>query len=353
MGLDFLRNHGAHRMRNYAAQLFLLDNGLMDQTELESAEKQADMSYEAKRADDWKPKDIYSSSRPLTWAQSPIRFIDGKDVGRTIAWLQTRQGHPVPVRLSQIGAVVLRNIYGELRREFCSVERVVSLIADPFPWDEIESFAIALGAHGFRLLLSNRPEDGYSYDFERMRKTTQNRSNDEMLRLERQALIYSKSTPTVVDGRLEPREEAFDDENDLIIGLIKTHQKNYLHSQGWQVFYELRPGQRTPAFQFEGEKNGLKIVSWYLRLDGDRGDLPNWGIIRLEIPQYYFENRLSQDWRYIDHLSQVIYEYRSRDQGYGRASVSIHPIQRAEESLGALFTEADMLINQFYHLTHL
>lgn len=388
MGLDFLRTHGAHRMRNYDTQLFLLDNGMMQNTELEQVDASIDLGYE-EPPDEWKPKpcarEFGHSAGPADWPFLPTRFIDGKDVGRTVAWLQTREGYPVPVRLSEIGAVVIHNINGELRREFAHVERVVSLMIDPFPWDEVESFAIALREEGFRLLPCNKPysndptKSGYSYDFERMRKTTQNRSNDEMSRLERQALSLVRDVPTIIDGRLEPRRGAFD-QGSPVVGLVKTHQYNYLHAHGWQTYYQLRPGQRTPLFKVESpnhdkgrdEDNGmfmtdssdentpeklkstrLPIVSWYLRLDGERGDLPNWGIVRLEVPLRFFEGTLGKDWEYVDRLSQVICDYRCRDQGYGRAAVSIHPIQRAEESLGALFSEAEMLINRFYRLTNL
>ena len=41
----------------------------------------------------------------------------------------------------------------QLRREYEAVERVVSLIVKPFPWDEVEGFAAALQAEGFRLLI--------------------------------------------------------------------------------------------------------------------------------------------------------------------------------------------------------
>src|SRR5437868_6353134 len=144
MGLEFLRDNGARRIRNYDEQPFLLDDGLM-QTEAE--QEGINHSYEMPR-EDWEPCDVGSPATSASWALRPTRFVDGKDVGRTVAWLQTREGHPIPVRLSEIGAVVLRNVNGELRREFSRVERVVSLMVDPFPWDEVESFAIALKRQG-------------------------------------------------------------------------------------------------------------------------------------------------------------------------------------------------------------
>src|SRR5690606_32038378 len=99
-----------------------------------------DLSIEQAAAE-WEPINVRSATIPRPWGYRPLRFIDGKDVGRTVAWLQSRDGYPVPVRLSEIGAVVMRDVDGQLRREFSMVEKVVSLVVDLFPWDEIEAFA--------------------------------------------------------------------------------------------------------------------------------------------------------------------------------------------------------------------
>ena len=156
---------------------------------------------------------------------------------------------------------------------------------------------------------------------------------------------------TLVDGRLEPRAGAFDRVHDPVIGLVKSHWRNYLHSQVWRVFYGLLPGQRTPAFRIHARN--LDVVSWYVRLEGGRGELPNWGVVRIEIAAPFFEQTLDTDWTFVDTVSRVVCDYRCRDDTYGRAPVSLAPIQRAEESLGALFTQADHLIARFYHLTNL
>ena len=345
MGLGFLRDNGGRRIRQYDEQPFLLDDGTTLDT---SPDEDVDLDYERPR-DDWQPQGVAAGMD--AWSARPVRFIDGKDVGSTVAWLQTHEGYPVPVRLSEIGAVVLRDTAGELRREFARVERVVSMMVDPFPWDEVESFAMALQREEIRLLPCNKPEGGLTFDFERMRKTTQNGSNEEMIRLERLALAQDSTAPTLVDGRLEPRAGAFDDARDPISGLIKTHSKNYLHPQGWRVFYALGPGERTPAFRLP--QRDLTVVSWYVRLDGDRGDMPNWGIVRLEVPEPFFDRQIGRDWAYLDRLSGLVRTSRTHDATYGRAPVTIHPIQRAEESLGSLFTAGDALISHFYRLTGL
>src|SRR5205823_3638359 len=100
--------------------------------------------------------------------------------------------------------------------------------------------------------------------------------------------------------------------------------KNYLHAQGWRTFYRLRVGERTPVFRLAG--SNLSVVTWYLRMDGARGELPNWGIVRLELPQRYFEGELSSSFDCIDRLSAIAYLYRTPDRTYGRAPVTILPI---------------------------
>ena len=54
--------------------------------------------------------------------------------------------------LAEIGGVCMDRDGRDLRRSFQVVERVVALAVDPFPWHEVEDFAIALAESGFRLL---------------------------------------------------------------------------------------------------------------------------------------------------------------------------------------------------------
>jgi hypothetical protein len=306
--------------------------------------------------------------RASEWEERPVRFIDGKDVGETVACLTAPYGgYPVPVRLSEIGAVVVRDVGGVLRRDFASVERVVSMTMDLFPWDEIEGLAISLQRSGFRLLPAPLPhtvEEGKrieapSYDYEVMRKSAQNCSNTEMGRLEEAALALDNGLPTVVDGRLEPRDGGMGDWNVPAVGIIKTHAQNYLHGLGMQLLYRLLPGQRTPAFVIHPGRESVaqvtdrpKVVSWFVRLAHQPHIAPNWGLIRVELPHTWFEKAFGgpsvAGWAFIDRLTMLLREYRCRDEGYGRAPVSLHPIVRAEQLLGALFTPHSTLARRFY-----
>lgn len=349
MSLDFLSHNGASRVTGEVAQPgFLFDDPDPDTAPQESVNLEIETS-----ANDWAPQEVLSSGDWRNWDARPARFVDGKDVGRTVAWLQNADGYPCPVRLAQVGAIAMREANGELRREFAHVERVV-VMADMFPWEEVESFGRALKANGFRLLLVNPPQAGWSHPYEPVRKAASTRSITEMIELEKLAFSQDRSVPTILDGPLSPRTSIPTDNVSPVIGVVKTHARNYLHPHGWKVFYNLQPGQRTPAFRVESQRwGGFSVVSWYLRLDGAGGEMPNWGVVRLEAPEGFFTQTLGGSFDYLNRVSRLVYDYRCRDEGYSRAPVSLHPIQRAEESLGALFTESDTLISRFYRLTSL
>lgn len=342
IGFEFLKNNGAQRVRTYDPQPLLLDDGILEE---EQNKEQSDLFYECEK-DRWQAIDIRNSIPPTDWPWRPLRFIDGKDYGRTVAWLQTREGYPVPVRLAEIGATAFTDQDSQLRREYETLERVLSFVINPFPWDEVESFAIALQEQGFRLLPCLAEP---SFSFEKMRRATQNRTKEAMDQLEKQALAWNNTLPTLVDGRLEPRMGAFDQHADAVIGLIKTHYQTYLHENGLRLLYKLLPGERTPAFCLEKK---LSVVSWYLRLNG-QGEMPDWGLVRLEIPRNFFEEVINRDRSYLNYLSNSVYAFRCRGTGYKRAPISIYPVQRAEESLSALFSPLETLVQRFYRYTNL
>jgi len=149
MGLEFLREHGGRRVRSAPEQPELDDPADGGEAAEEPVEDAVDHDYERVR-DDWRP--IAVNRATVDWDEAPRRFVDGCHVGHTVAWLQDAEGYPVPLMLAEIGGVCLEREGRELRRGFHVVERVVTLIIDPFPWNEVEDFAIALAGSGFRLL---------------------------------------------------------------------------------------------------------------------------------------------------------------------------------------------------------
>jgi hypothetical protein len=350
MSLDFLHQYGGRRLHQYVEQPPLDSPASGDGETREGPLVQLD--FEVDR-EDWRPMPV--GDGPPDEEALPRRFIDGCHAGETVAWLQDARGHPIPVRLAEIGGVAMRVEGQTLRREFALVERVVSLIVDPFPWREVEQFATALADAGLRLLPATPPlldeeTRGLTYDFERMREQTRVRAQYEMEVLEELALCQDRHTPSLVDGRLGRFQQVEGLSDCNLVGVIKQQRETYLHAEGWQVLYRLEPGQRTPAFRLPSKH--LSVVSWYLKMDGAHGALPNWGIVRVEIGADHFA-RLGNDFGYLDRLSCALLYLRCRQGSYARAPVSLEPIVRAEESLKALLTSPATLAQRFYHLTGL
>jgi hypothetical protein len=96
------------------------------------------------------------------------------------------------------------------------------------------------------------------------------------------------------------------------------------------------------------------VVSWYLKLDGANGAMPNWGIVRLEIPKARFD-QTGGDYAYPSRLSRAVLDMRCRraDGSYARGPVSLEPIVRAEESLGSLLAPLPSLVERFCRITGL
>ncbi|HTU88554.1 MAG TPA: hypothetical protein VMF69_00515 [Gemmataceae bacterium] len=352
MSLDFFLHYGGRRLRQYAEQPSLESRADLAGGEDEKPSVSLDFELPP---EDWRPRSVVSET--VDPSALPQRFIDGCHSGETVTWVQDEADHPIPVRLAQIGGVCMRIEGRVLRREFARLERIVSLIVDPFPLHEVESLAAALRANDFRLLPANQPivaegQRGLVYDYERMRHQTHARSQYEMEILEELALYQNLEMMTLIDGPLRAKHHRMNLSAYDLVGVIKQHNENHLHDhrQCWRVYYQLEPGQRTPAFQLRSKD--LPVVSWYLKLDGAHGAMPNWGIARVEISCAHFE-RQRCSFGYLDRLSNALLHLRCRQASYARAPVSMEPIVRAEESLKSLLTPPATLAQRFYHLTGL
>ncbi len=343
MSLDFLLHYGGRRLRPYIEQ-----PPLESPSDEEAEEGQKiDLDFELP-PDAWQPRSV--SADAIDPSDLPQRFIDGCHYGQTAVWLRDSFGHPIPVRLAEIGGICMQIEGRSLRRQFAHVERIVCLIVDPFPWHEVEEFAEALTTIDMRLVPALPPmideARQLSYDYASMEQRTYTQVQVEMRLLEELALGQDPETLSLVDGPLGRLDHA------RAIGVIKQHRKNYLglNQQCWQVFYNLEPGQRTPAFRLASQSS--PVVSWFVKLQGAHGTLPNWGIVRVEISNAHFE-RQRNDFSYLDRLSNALLHLRCRQNSYARAPVSMEPIVRAEESLKSLFTSPATLAQRFYHLAGL
>jgi hypothetical protein len=350
VSLDFMQTYGGRRMRAYPDQP-VIDVASPGDDDSESGGKDgaaADIDFELPR-DEWRPIDV-GDDRP-DHDETPRRFVDGSNVHEAIAWLRDPAGYPVPVVMAELGGISVYAEGRELSREFAVVERAISLAVDAFPWHEVEAFATAIASEGLRLLPARpaKDDDGRpapAYDFERQREQARVAVLHEMASLEEVAWGHAPELPTVIDGGLGKFQGCGLERHD-IVGVIKQQRADYLHPHGWRTLYELAPGQRTPAFVVPSKH--LPVVSWYLKLAGADGELPNWGLVRVEIPKDRFAIR-GDDFHYLNRLSRGLMEMRCRAASYARGPVSLEPIVRAEDSLKSLFTSIAPLARHFYRL---
>ncbi|HMN15451.1 MAG TPA: hypothetical protein PKD55_24305, partial [Bellilinea sp.] len=150
MGLEFFEDYGAHRLAGDSAPPEHWNTPPEEEDETwDNIDWSVEMDPESWTAI---PVNQVAGWDQGSFADSPVIFVDGKDVGRTIAWVRSPAGYPAPVRLAEIGGVAMRYANGELRRECSQVEVVLSLPVDLFPWREIEPLGKARQEMGIRLL---------------------------------------------------------------------------------------------------------------------------------------------------------------------------------------------------------
>jgi len=87
---------------------------------------------------------VLVAETPARDGEFPTRFIDGSQAGQPVLCVRSPQGWPIPLVLSEVGAVALKSVGRRFERDFVMVERVLSFVADPFPWEEVEALADAL-----------------------------------------------------------------------------------------------------------------------------------------------------------------------------------------------------------------
>jgi hypothetical protein len=239
-------------------------------------------------------------------------------------------------------------------RTFALVERLLSFVADPFPWAEVEAFAAAVrndpGLEA-RFVPGNLPRAGNPFDYEVMRQQAYHRCEQDMLNAERLALAADPTVPALVDGKLAGRigKRAAKD-RPLLVGIVKRTPPD-LHPEGWRVLLALRPGQRTPVFRLTGMSGtteaDMPTASWFLKLAGGPRLAPNWGFVRVDVPWVQFEDR-SDRFGFVGRLSRWLMDARCRADSYARMPVSLDPIVRAEEAIKPLFSPLPVLVNRLY-----
>ena len=349
----FFRTYTASAVGDTPPQPILA--GLADEEATELADT-VDLNVETP-AKEWTARVV--GEAPAIAGEHPIRFIDGSLSALPVLCLRSPQGWPIPLLVSELGAVALRLTERSFVREFVMVERVLSFVADPFPWAEVEAFATAVLNDSdlcTRLVPANLPRsESNPFDYEVMRSQAYHRCEQEMLNAERLALFADPTVPTLVDGKLAGRiGSTAAADRPLLIGIVKKLPP-YLHPEGWRVLLNLRPGQRTPLFRLTGISMGkeadMPTASWYLKLAGGPRLAPNWGFVRVDVPWVQFVGNHRGDCGFVNRLSRWLIDARCRQESYGRMPVSLEPIVRAEECLKPLFTPLSILSTRLYRRT--
>jgi hypothetical protein len=346
----FFRTYAAARVGDTPPQPFL---PLTTDEEISEGLDTADFDVEA-AADKWTARIV--AEAPAKTGEHPERFVDGSLSASPVLCLRAPEGWPIPVLVSEVGAVALASRGRSLVREFALVERVLSFVSDPFPWAEVEAFAVAVMNDPellTRFVPGNRPlADRNPFDYEVMRMQAYHRCEQEMLNAERLALASDATTPTLVDGKLAGRIGSnAAAARPLLVGVVKR-LAIHLHPQGWRTLLDLRPGQRTPVFKLAGIGGGkeadMPTASWFLKLASGPQLAPNWGFVRVDVPWVQFQDHFHSSLGFVSRLSRWLIDARCRQHSYARMPVSLEPIVRAEECLKPLFTPLPILSTRLY-----
>ena len=306
-----------------------VDSAEADDEEVQKARLEQ-ASYEVP-AWEWAP--IPSTGAPTA---PPLRFIDGSLHSRTVGVIRIA-GRIRPLILAAVGAVELRLEGRQLVRpsDGQQTDCVLCVAANEMGTELTLELAQVVANSGIRLVA--RESDVESHDFEMIRRRAWDFAKGEMEALERHLLLRDPETPALADGLLERRLVTIESQRQPAVGMVKQVLRHYLPAPLTSMLYELRPGERTPAFLLQ-VKNA-QIVSWYLRLG--EGELmgPGQGLVRLSMPLEYVERRFpspAERTAELSALSNFLRQIRCRELSYGRAAVSLEPIVRAEDQLHAL-----------------
>jgi len=288
------------------------------------------LSYEVP-ASQWRP--IPCQGEP---SDPPRRFIDGSIFSRTVA-VFTVEGRRRPAILACVGALALHLEGRRLARPAGSLrlETVLCLLSNRMPAEDLRALAEGLEALGIQLVTSETTE--LAADFDVLRRRSWDLAKQRMEEAERAVLFDEPQVPAVVDGLLERRLVTVASQGMPVIGVVKRQMRRYLPESHINLLYDLRPGERTPAFLLETEH--AFIVSWYLRLSAADTLAPGYGVVRLTAPQQYLERRFprpAERWAEISAVSHWVRNLRHREGSYPRAGISLEPIVRVEDELHAL-----------------
>src|ERR1700682_5744820 len=97
-----------------------------------------------------------------------------------------------------------------------------------------------------------------------------------------EAWCVQGATPIFIDGGIS--RSASVASSSLAVGVIKSHRTLYAEGDALQIVLGLRKGERSSVFHVS-PRSRSSVMSWYLRLRGDEGRDPLWGLVRVEVAE--------------------------------------------------------------------
>ena len=272
----------------------------------------------------------------------PRTFVDGALNSVEIAGsVQDSMGYARSIRAGQLGVGAINLDTPDSSTILCSYLMAVTTMG--YTASQLTPLKNDLQNHPreFSLITWEATSDAYFKtledqeiavrDFVTVRGRLRRRVTDVMLEHERD-LVRHISLPIYADGRYVNHSPL--DNKQLVIGVIKSMRRRYLDLPRLQVLYNLKPGERTPAFEMQSHK--LKVISFYARISSTVGGATN-GIVRVEVGKNHFESYQHQDWTLLNAITAHMTQLRTKDSTYTRAAVTLEPIQVIEQRMQRLF----------------
>lgn len=301
--------------------------------EQQAAAKAEMLAYESELSS-WQPVTcVGEAERP------PTRFVDGSVVSTTAGVCRV-DGIYRPILIASLGAMEVDLDDRRLYRPPNGFKAMIAaaLISNRIKTSLLDALREELSGSGIQLIALESQDFGPNYEV--LRRRTWDFLKQEMEGLEREILLARPQVPTLADGLLERRLTTVEAQQQPVIGMVKRNLRQYLPDSLAAMLYELKPGQRSPAFVIKTVH--AELVSWYLKLTG--GSIgPGAGLVRLAMPRAYLERQFGADRRFreISGISRMLCTIRSRQESYARYRVSLEPIVRLEEQLHAVLPPID------------
>lgn len=276
----------------------------------------------------------------------PVRFIDGSIKSKTVGCLVVGSRRRPLIAAAVSAAALELNGRGLRRCPGARTAKVLAVHSNGIDQADIREGFHALNDLGIKLLTSEVEAQG---DFDMLRRTTRSIAMLAMEEAERDVMLADISKPTLMDGLLERRLAA--QRHDVpVVGLVKRQMATYLPAALQEISYNLKPGERTPAFILETPQH-VTLVNIYVRLSSENGISPTYGIVRVTVPLEYIQREHAGDMpAYLSGLAGYLYKLRHRDLAYARSGISVEPIVRCEDHLHAILPDLDAVIPKLHRM---